>query len=311
MGNVKFHTATVGEYLTYCRAVDIFISALDFRTYVNLMGKGKIVSIVALSLLTWMLLDSFLVTVPKSQSQVVDIGVKVGDWAKYGNISATWDSTFVEPDEEHVELNKTLWFKNEVIDIIDTVIFSRQTTQFKNDTQKSSVFFLDVYDGGANATSLFYITSGLRAYDALYPGGAVSLWINETIPRIYAGAMRETNHLNLWATQPTDEDPPKIIQFSTSFYWDKETGVLTARSGAGIYFDQEGNQIASWTRSDEIVETNLWSPGEEPSDNQGEQADIFPYAVAGMIAVTIIGVGVWLLRSRKRKRRKRKSRVRR
>lgn len=179
------------------------------------MGKGKIVSFVALSLLTWMLLDSFLVIVPKSQSQVVDIGVKVGDWVKYGNITATWESAFMEPDEEHIELNKTLWFKNEVIDIKGTVIFSKQTTEFRNDTQKSSGFFLDVYSGDANATGLFYIASGLQAYDTLYPGSGVSLWINETIPRIYAGAMRETNHVNLWATQPTDEDPPKIIQFST------------------------------------------------------------------------------------------------
>lgn len=282
-----------------------FISALNFITCVNPMHKEKVFSIIASSFLTWMLFNLPLLIIAKAQPQGVFVVVKVGDWVEYGNILVTWDSTHMTPNPELIELNNTLWFKNEVLNIIeDTLMIFNQTTQFKNETQKSTVFQLNVYTGKGNDT-LMFVPSELNAYDLLYPGSTSPVWINETITHTYAGATREVNHLNITKTQYTEDDPPNIFHFSTNHYWDKETGVLTERFGSGTYINQTTSEVISWTRSDEIVETNLWSPEEKP-----QNPDI-TYAIVGVATIAMILIGAWMFWPGKKKLRKRKPRRRR
>ena len=276
------------------------------------MRKERAFSIIVSSFLIWTLSNLPFVIIDKAQPQEAVIGIDVGDWARYENVLVEWNSTHMNPDPEFVELNNTLWFQNEVLDIEDTLIIFRQTTQFKNETQKPSMFQLDVNTGIGNG-SLMFVSSGLSAFSLLYPAsmGESPIWINETTTRTYAGATREVNHLNITDTQSTEDDPPNILHVSISHYWDKETGVLTERFGFGTYINQTGSQIASWTRSDRIIETNLWSPEEKPNGEQGEGVNPFQYAIVGVATVTMILIGVWLLWSRKRRLKKRKSRIRR
>jgi hypothetical protein len=273
------------------------------------MRKKNTPSIVILSLLAWMLLSLPTMTIAKAQSQEVIVGVQVGDWVTYGDILVTWDSMDMEPDQELVELNSTLWFKHEVLDIDDTVIIFDKTTQFKNNTQTTSRSKLDIYTGEGNGT-LMFISSGLGAYSMIYPTSVSLLWINQTTTRTYAGVVREVNYVNITQTGTRGGDPPIDIHVSISHYWDKETGVLTSRSGSGTYVDQNGNQIASWTRSDKVVETSLWGTQEKP-DDQGETVDDFPYAIAGVVAVSLVLVGTWLFWRRKKRFKRRKTRMRR
>jgi hypothetical protein len=269
---------------------------------------GKPGSTFVLSVLVWMLLSFSFSSF--AEAQIATVGVKVGDWVKYGNISVTWDSEEMEPEQELVEMNETLWFLNEVLDVVDTVIVSRQTTQFKNNTEKSSAFHLDVHNGDGNDT-LMYISSGLRANELLYPGSIDPTWINGTAPRILAGTIREANYLSLATTRLTEDDPPKFLQFSVSYYWDRETGVLASRSGTGLHTDERGRQIATWTMSDEIVETNLWSPDSNASNGEGDGSGNFPYAVVGIVAGSVVLVGVWSFWRRRKRFKRRKPRVRR
>lgn len=275
----------------------------------KLMHKEKIFTIIVSSFLIWMLSSLHLAIITKAQPQEVVVGVKVHDWVRYGNILAEWNSTQLNPDPEFVEQNNTLWFKNEVLNIVDTHIVFNQTTYFKNGTPKTSKFTVDIYTGQGSG-SLMFVPSGLSPKYYIYPASPAPVWINGTTTRTYAGATREVNYLDLTGTQTTEDDPPNIIRFSISYYWDKETGVLTERVGNGIITDHAGSQIASWTRSDKIVKTNLWSPEEKPSDEQDGGANQFQYAAVGAATVTLILIGIWMLWPRKRRLKKRKSRIR-
>lgn len=286
--------------------VSIFIWVFSFTACVNLMCR-KPESTFVLAILVWMLLGFFLLSF--AEGQTVTTGVKVGDWVKYGSISVTWDSEQMEPDPELVELNNTLWFRNEVSDIKDTLIFFKQTTQFKNETQKASVFLVDINSGEGNGT-LMFASAELSTTSLLYPASLSPVWINETTTRDYAGASRAVNHLSI-ITQITEEDPPKVFHFSISHYWDKETGVLAERQGFGTYTDQAGSPIASWTRSDKITETNLWESSDESDDDQSNGVNNFPYATVGIVAVAVVLVGTWLFWRRRKRFKRRKARVRR
>lgn len=275
------------------------------------MPKEKVPGIIVSSLLIWMLFTLSHRTIAEAQPQDVVIGVDLGDWVTYEYTLVEWKSAQMTPDPEFVELNNTLWFKHEIQDIKDKEIVFSQTTQFKNETQKTSVFQLDVSSGDGNGT-LMYIPSGLSAEHMIYPASPAQVWINETITRIFAGATREVNRLIISGAQFTEEDEPNLIYASISYYWDKETGVLTERSGEGRLVDQTGSQVASWKQSDEIVETNLWSPEEEPTDGQeNEEVYRFPYAIVGGAIVVVILIGAWRLWPRRRRLKTRKSRTRR
>ncbi|MGD8506615.1 MAG: hypothetical protein PVF15_08135 [Candidatus Bathyarchaeota archaeon] len=275
------------------------------------MPREKVLGIIVSSLLIWMLSILPLITVAQAQTQDVVIGVNLGDWVRYEYTLVEWKSTQMTPDPEFVELNNTAWFKHEIQDIRDKEIVFSQTTQFRNDTQKTSVFQLDVSNGDGNGT-LMYISSGLGAEQKIYPASPQQVLINETITRSFAGATREVNLLILTGAQFTEEDEPNLIYASVSYHWDKETGVLTERLGEGRLVDQTGSQIASWRQSDEIVETNLWTPEEEPTDGQGnEEVYQFPYAIVGGAIVVVVLIGAWRLWPRKRRLKARKSRTRR
>lgn len=260
------------------------------------MHKEKIFTIVVSSFLALMLSSLPLAFVTRAQ---VVVGVNVGDWIKYGDILAEWNSTQLNPDSEFVERNNTLWFKNEVVDIVDTHIVFNQTTYFINETQEVSVFTVDIYTGEGSG-SLMFIPSGLDRDYYIYPATTDLGWINETTTRTYAGVAREVNQLTT-TTEFTLDDPPNVIHTTGSYFWDRTTGVLTERLGFGTINDQTGSQIASWSMSDKIVETNLWSPG----------ASQFPYEIAGVVIVALILIVIWSLWPRKRGLKKSKSRIRR
>lgn len=82
------------------------------------------------------------------------VEVDGGDWVRYGEIQVIWNPTFMQPSSELAELNNTLWFENEVLDIEDTLISLKRTTQYKNETRKTSVLLVDVNTGIGNGTCM-------------------------------------------------------------------------------------------------------------------------------------------------------------
>ncbi len=287
--------------------MSIFIWVFDLTPYVTLM-PSKLGPTVVLSILAGLLLSFSVLRF--TEAQLVDVGVEVGDWVKYGNISVTWDSEEIEPDPEVAGLNSTLWYRNDVYDIVDTTIFFRQTSQYKNGTPHTAGFHLDLYNGIGNDTYMF-TAAKLRVDDLLYPALTEPLWVNETIHRFSAGAIREVNYLKLSGTQIAEEDPLRFLQISINYYWDRATGVLTLREGAGLYTEASGRQIAAWTRSEELIDTNLWSPDSNASNGGGNGPGTAPYAIAGVAATSVVLVGAWFLWRRKKRFKRRKTRARR
>lgn len=227
------------------------------------MRSKKVFSVVFLSFVLWVLVCLPFVTIAKAQSQGTGVGVNVGDWVKYGNISINWNTTDpnAKPDQQLLELNNTEWFENNVTKIDNSQIFFERVTQFKDGTNKTDILEVDVNSGLGNG-AFFFILGGLFASDMVYPqsGESNPVFINTTGLRVCAGVTRMVNHLNLTNTQLVEGYTNQSINISINYYWDRETGIVTERSGSGM--SNAGGYTTSWTRSDRIVDTNLWS-GEE------------------------------------------------
>jgi len=171
-----------------------------------------------------------------------NVGVQVGDWAKY-----TVDITGYRPGWEPIDLNDVGWVKNEVMDVSETVIWVEQIWHLKNDTEVTMTGSVDVATSGYLNPSImcvWFISKDLPSdapLYATYPQGAIppSLKINETISKEYLGVSRETNHVNITTTWGLHLD----------IYWDKATGIVT-----------EWKEIfsTSWAFHFKIVDTNLW-----------------------------------------------------
>lgn len=257
----------------------------------------------ALASALWMLLSLCFLDFATTQDDGW-VGVNVGDWARYGDITVTWNST--DPDaektQEIIDLENTAWFENEVVNITEGQITFRQTTQFKNDTQKTSMLKVDIYTGLGNGTFMF-IPAGLGEDVLVYPYSIElsDIWINETISRIYAGALREANHLHITQIGLNGG----YSEISLSHYWDKETGVLTERYGSIV--NRSGNYVTATTRSDKIIDTALWEAanGDGVPSNNG---DAGVYVIAGVVSAAVILVAAWAFWPKKKKPKTRKSR---
>ena len=226
------------------------------------------------------------------------VGVKVGDWALYGNINVTWSSNDpnARPEPSLVLANNTEWFKNVVTEIAGTIIGFQNITHFRDDTETANHASIDVDLGYGNGTFMF-VSAGLSRDDSVYEVPEEPLFINETLSRTYAGVSREVNHLNLTPSLRWDTDPPQIIQVSLDYYWDRITGILTERQGS--FVNQTGNYLTSSYRSDMIVETNLWSSDKPPPASDGGEG--FPFWLLGVAMIVVLGV--LLLYSRRGKSR--------
>jgi len=289
-----------------------FINAKRTKVCEQRMGKRNVFSCITSMFTFWMLFSLSFADVAITQSQEVAIGVNVGDWTRYGDIMAEWNSTDpnANPSQEISELENTVWFENVVVNIYYGQINFRQTVQFVNDTQKVRMLQVDLYNGLGNDTFMF-APAGLSEGDPLYEYSIETypIWINETISRTYIGAMRVVNHISLTVPYFVEGDPPQNLLTSISYYWDKETGVLTERYGS--FNNHTGGFVTSWLRSDRIVETNLWGTEDGPSTN-GNGTDGFPYAIVAVILAVAILIAAWILRmnAKKRKLKTKKSRKR-
>ena len=154
------------------------------------------------------------------------VGVKEGDWIKYGNFSLV--STGPEPTHFQKELNETDWMLITVQRILATNITYEVNWHFENGTDLIFSDWIDIVSG-VNADSkltdpfAFFISIDLPVGSGLYnvaTGPFVGWVINETINREYLGIVGETQHTN---------NSTSLIGATHTYnlYWDKGSGVLT------------------------------------------------------------------------------------
>ena len=201
------------------------------------------------------------------------VGVSVGDWFKYGDISVTWSSN--DPNASKVwygmdleMYNETEWMMVEITQVVGTNVTTQMTQHFKNGSEETGSGWIDVDTGdGVNATFML-ISAGLNENDAIYTSGDYSNWfINETITREYPGpdSTRETHHINITYAYNYTMPPDIEVDFfySMNFYWDKPTGVFVEDSWEVI--NQTGDYLTTWSMDLKISESNVWVVPEFPT----------------------------------------------
>jgi hypothetical protein len=118
------------------------------------------------------------------------VGVKAGDWVKYGQITVTWTGNGTEPSYV-TETKKVDWVRIDVLSVVGTIASLNQTVHFNNGTQIFQSFDTDVQSGNSAGTSNL-IASNLTAGDPLSPQTPGTI-INQTVTGLYAGANRNVN----------------------------------------------------------------------------------------------------------------------
>ena len=214
------------------------------------------------------------------------VGVKVGDWVKYGDFVAIWNSTDpnIPPSPGLAEINETEWSVNTVQNISGTRITFQTVNHYKNGTETKSVAHIDVATGEGNGTYMF-ISSGLSAGHPIYASAEFQdTWINKTVSRSYLGVTRETNYIKLGILV----EPGYV--WMLEFCWDKETGILTEWVRNEIFAGEDFTATSSVAFR--IVDTNLWTSGGGAPPSQ------FPLALVLVIFVVAF-LFLLVLKSRK------------
>jgi hypothetical protein len=211
-----------------------------------------------------------------------NLGVKVGDWIKYGQFNVTWSGNGTEPsyvtDEKKVD-----WAKIDVENASGTAVTLNATTHYNNGTQTSQSLSADVASGQGMTGLRMLIASNLKAGDPIV-NQTNSPTINQTTSGTYAGASRSVNLLNVTSVYGNQTTTVRI-------YWDQGTGAMVEMYTKIPDYSNPGAYIET---SIKATETNMWSP-----DLMGILYNNFIYIIAG-IAIVIVAIAVAVVLRRKK-----------
>lgn len=177
---------------------------------------------------------------------------------KYADITASWQASdpSLQKPRDLQDFESTSWFRLEVQTVSGTNVTGRLVTSFKNGTEMSQTFAVNLRDGWGNLTIgasswacrwACVIAGGLGANDTVFD--VPSYGFNETLTRSYAGASREVGVLSVtFGAGPT----------KWAYHWDRATGVLVEFSVVDSWTTE--TYSTDGTASMRAVETSLWSP---------------------------------------------------
>jgi len=209
------------------------------------------------------------------------VGVKAGDWIKYGQITITWTGNGTEPS--YITNAKMVdWIRLDVLSVTSTTVSLNLTLHFDNGTETVQSSDVDVQSGALMGGTLL-IASNLTAGDPLSPQ-TPGTTINETVTRFYAGANRNVNIID---TKSSSDG----YQSETKIYWDQETGIMVE------LYQNETDPTYPGAYEEESVkatETNLWSA----SALDLIQNNLI-YIIPGIAAIIVIVAAVIAIRRRK------------
>lgn len=208
------------------------------------------------------------------------MGVKTGDWIKYGQISVNWTGNGTTPSYI-IEEQKTDWAKLEVQNVIDTTVMFNATTRFNNDTQNSQTVSLDL--NSSEMGSRFLISANLTSGDPISTQPH-SPTINQTTTRTYASASRNVNLLNITTTYQNQNT-------TLTIYFDQATGIAVEIYMKGPDFSNPNATVETTIKA---TETNMWTP-----DLFGTLTNNIIYIIAGTITIATIIIVAITLRKKK------------
>jgi hypothetical protein len=213
------------------------------------------------------------------------IGVKAGDWIKYGQFSVTWNGTGTEPSRI-TEEKKMDWEKLEVENVTGTTISVNMTSHYENGTETSTTSNIDLNSSTMSGTR-FLIAANLKSGDPLatQPNSPT---INQTTTEVYAGAYRNINVFDI-TTVTTSVNGNQTV--TGNFYWDQSTGILVELYEKTSDYSNPG---AYTEFSFKATETNMWS-----ADFLGTLSNNLIYVIAGIIIIIAVIPVALVLRKEK------------
>jgi hypothetical protein len=180
--------------------------------------KGRKVSSLA------MILVSLSVVIVGVLGVDYNVGIKAGDWVKYGVTS-----TGNPPDTYSFNLT---WMKIEFVSVNGTSVTYLGTLHLQNGTETNGTATIDL----ASTNPAPLIPANSKVGDTIYSGASSTVITGETT-RSYAGASRTVLNAS-------------VLEYggNTTYYFDKQTGV--AVEVYAVYTDYTLNLV--------VTETNLW-----------------------------------------------------
>ena len=180
----------------------------------------------------------------------VSVGVKKGDWIEY-QVNASGN-----PPEDYT----IKWARMEVTDVQDTAISLDIQSQLLNGTIFPEHITLNLATGVLGDD--FVIPKNLNVGNQFYDSSQGNITVTGVEQRTAAGAQRT------------------VISAATNvttFYWDKETGILVAAT----------SNMPTYTMVTETNGTNIWQP-----QTLGLEQTVFYVLVLAVLAI-IVAVLVW------------------
>ena len=206
------------------------------------------------------------------------VGVKAGDWIKYGQITITWTGNGTEPSYI-TDAKKLDWVRLDVLSVEGTTASLNITAHYNNGTEMFQDFDADVQSSSTGG--MYLLASNLTAGDPLTPETPATT-INQTVTKMYAGANRNVNIIDAQSSYRAYPSEYKI-------YWDQNTGIMVEQ-----YTNQTDltNPSSYEEVSLKATETNLWS-----ANTLDLIQNNLIYIIAGTAAiVVVIAVAVFLRR---------------
>jgi hypothetical protein len=213
------------------------------------------------------------------QAKDYTVGVKAGDWVKYGQITITWTGNETEPSSI-TEAKKLDWVRIDVLSVAGTTASLNVTAHYNNGTQTSQSFDADVQSGNSGGTYL--VASNLTAGNPITPQTPETT-INQTVIRPYAGANRNVNVIDSKSSYQGYPSEYKI-------YWDQNTGIMVE-----LYTNQTDltDPSAYEEASLKATETNLW-----PANAIDLIQNNLIYIIAAIAVIIVIVAATIVLRRR-------------
>ena len=181
------------------------------------------------------------------------VGVKQGDWIRYGQFTVSYSGSGTAPAQV-VEEKKIQWVTIEIEAVTGTSVTLNMTTHYNNGSEPIQTLTTDV--AGSTIGPFFLIAANLTVGDRAN-SGTVGPIINETTTGTYAGATRTINIINVNTTAFQNQ------MLITRLVWDKATGLLLEAYVKVPAYETATPEETTPTAYEELsvkaTETNIWT----------------------------------------------------
>ncbi len=213
-----------------------------------------------------------------------EVGVDVGDWARFGEFSVSYTSN--DPSPPLTISNDSYSVKSVVVKVFsvsNTTIEYTETSHFFNGSATPSYeAWVDVETGeGAGSVFPWFVSANLSVGESIYGSGDFSLAkLDATFNQTFAGWMREVNYLNYTATSSFEG---YNLTLGLECYWDKVTGFLLESKISWNYTLASAGYVTLVSISLRVEQISLWGSRLVGDVDHDGAVDIYDLVVVASI----------------------------